>query len=432
MKVRVILLICLALVPFEPSKAVTLSPQNEGQVLIFPYVSALGGNDTLISISTDGEAKALKVYFRDVDGEISLSFNLYLGQRDTWVAALTQVDDQVQLAIGSPNCTLPNLGSEGSSLTVPITSGFLEVFEMGSVVDEDLDNAVETHDCSALASMWEPDGAWLTDPTSGLMTPEGGLRGNATLINVQEGNSYSFVAKALTQFTDQIQHSAPDATHPDLSSAHDAGTDAGETTSRLCFDDTCIEDTWATPVQAVSAALVAHQLSGEYSVEAEIGAQTEVILTYPLQRFLLSTGASLNILDRTGSYLPPNNICPPGIPCVATTYIGNTFQSMFFMSFSDSAEDEGEVLPLDILGENHEAFFPNSDTPEIPTQGTFDLYFSSPNSQSNSGRDYWGKAVLGLVLQRYTNGHLHDDQGRQVRANYGNALELRREQDISD
>ncbi|MCF6235196.1 MAG: hypothetical protein L3J70_02270, partial [Gammaproteobacteria bacterium] len=99
--------------------AVSLNPGKEGQVLIFPYYSNLGGNQTLIQITKPLQGagasapRALKIHFRDRNGNRVLSFNLYLAE-PLWSAAITTVDGQSQLILPDNSCTVPQLKQGGT------------------------------------------------------------------------------------------------------------------------------------------------------------------------------------------------------------------------------------------------------------------------------------------------------------------------------
>src|SRR6056297_3229872 len=76
------------------SHAVNLNPDGLGQVLLYPYYTVRGGNDTLISVvNTTSDVKAVKVRFIEaLNSAEVLDFNLYLSPFDVWTAALTETD----------------------------------------------------------------------------------------------------------------------------------------------------------------------------------------------------------------------------------------------------------------------------------------------------------------------------------------------------
>ena len=149
------------------SNAVNVSPDGTGQVLLYPYYSARGGNDTLISIvnSTD-RGKAVKIRFREaVNSRDVLDFHIYMSAFDVWTAAVTATDDDgAKLVTNDTTCTVPYVFGDfdgevdfrdfdynvkevkdGSTVTTPGTidggptgiertaSGYIEVIEMATM-----------------------------------------------------------------------------------------------------------------------------------------------------------------------------------------------------------------------------------------------------------------------------------------------------------
>lgn len=443
MNLKTILLTSLALMVFSPASAVMLSPDKQGQVLIFPYFGTLGGNTTLITVSTqNGPAQALKVHFRDRQGAAALSFNLYLEGNGSWVTALNQINGETHLELPDASCIFPALDDGSGSAVVPLTSGYLEVIEMGTIIDTDISNLVNEFDCDALNALWAENGQWNNDPSFGLVAPSGGLRGTASVVNVERGTLYSFVASALTGFSDIPQHSAPGELLPDLTTAHDAGTDNDATTSIVCQKQACIEDTWENPADAVAVSLLARQLTGDFSSETSVRASAEVVLAFPMRKFYFDvghTGVQSNIsfsffvYDRTGAGDKTDNICTPIIdlpPCNAPFghVIGRN--SIGVLSFNNTVSDFGTTLASNILSEEYTSSYPSPQFPTIRESGQFNLFMFVGNDRfrSNSGRIYAGIPVIGAVLQEFSNGQLTNTAGQLVRANYGNAFELSRNQ----
>src|SRR5262245_56734028 len=70
--------------------AVSVNPRGTGQVLLFPYYTANGGNQTLLTlVNTTARAKALKLRFNEArNGRTVFEMNLYLAAYDTWAAAV--------------------------------------------------------------------------------------------------------------------------------------------------------------------------------------------------------------------------------------------------------------------------------------------------------------------------------------------------------
>ncbi|MCF6264878.1 MAG: hypothetical protein L3J24_15000 [Xanthomonadales bacterium] len=178
MRLISILLFALSgLVLVTHASAVALNPGKQGEVLIFPYYSNLGDNQTLIQITKPlqgigaSQPRALKFHFRDRNGIVVLSFNLYLTE-GLWSAAISSVNGQSQLILPDNSCTVPQLKQPGSNVAaVPLSSGFLEIIDMGSIVDQATVDAANAFDCDRLEAMWADGGVWRNaDPGFELLT----------------------------------------------------------------------------------------------------------------------------------------------------------------------------------------------------------------------------------------------------------------------
>lgn len=92
------------------ASAVELSHDGRGDVLLYPFYSVEGGNDTYISVANNTDKpKALRVRFREgVENAEVLAFNLYLGPRDHWAGAVTESSQgDTHLVSNDDSCTYP-------------------------------------------------------------------------------------------------------------------------------------------------------------------------------------------------------------------------------------------------------------------------------------------------------------------------------------
>jgi len=120
------------------AQAVNLNPDGLGQVLIYPYYTANGGNSTLLSVvNTTDNAKAVKVRFLEgFNSREVLDFNLYLSHHDVWVAGIianapqsadytpSEWDTDTSLVITDDSCTVPYLfGDYPVELAVGLLAG---------------------------------------------------------------------------------------------------------------------------------------------------------------------------------------------------------------------------------------------------------------------------------------------------------------------
>ena len=70
--------------------AVNLNPDGLGQVLLYPYYTVNGGQQTVLSvINTTAVGKAVKVRFLEgYNSREVLDFNLFLSEFDVWTASV--------------------------------------------------------------------------------------------------------------------------------------------------------------------------------------------------------------------------------------------------------------------------------------------------------------------------------------------------------
>ncbi|MDH4019115.1 MAG: hypothetical protein OEU84_05895 [Xanthomonadales bacterium] len=100
------------------AQAVNINPDGTGQVLLYPYYTINGGNQTIFSvINTSEDAKAVKVRFLESENSQEvLDFNLYMSAFDVWSAAISEIPD----GMSYPDCDLLGTGvvCEGPLLTI--------------------------------------------------------------------------------------------------------------------------------------------------------------------------------------------------------------------------------------------------------------------------------------------------------------------------
>ncbi|WP_147307725.1 hypothetical protein [Wenzhouxiangella sediminis] len=299
------------------ASAVNVNPEGLGQVLLYPYYTARGGNDTVISIvNTTERGKAVKIRFIEaLNSREVLDFNIYMSPYDVWTGAVTAEGDGGKLVTSDSTCYVPNFGGEqpflrfgyagdgGPQGLERTASGYIEVIEMGTMVAQPgsqpggADPAIipwsakhvngVPRDCARLEAEWT-DGSglfWLDggDSTFGFDTQQGasgGLFGSANIINVAEGTLLSYNATAIDGFwaAGDMNHSEPDSVLPDLSN--------GTNSESFVFDNGVLEQhTWSEPLLALNSALTLDRLMNEYVTQDGLNAQTEWVLTLPTKRF---------------------------------------------------------------------------------------------------------------------------------------------------
>lgn len=91
------------------ANAVNVNPDGLGQVLLFPYYTARGGNDTLISIvNTTDRGKAVKIRFIEaLNSREVLDFNIYMSPFDVWTGAVTAEGEGAKIVTTDTTCTVP-------------------------------------------------------------------------------------------------------------------------------------------------------------------------------------------------------------------------------------------------------------------------------------------------------------------------------------
>lgn len=407
-----------------------------GQALIVPIYSTEGGFDTLLAVSNTHDssesAVALKAHFIDADEQIVGSFNVYLRSLSTWALGLRSENGQSVSGHFTGGCVLQAGAGGGveliNSIQLDSTVGYVEIVEMGSVSESTLIEALNEGNCSVIDQYWMDILADGADPNTVMDGPRGVVRANVALINVARGTMYAIDAIGLQNFRNSEFHTAPGEPVPDLSSADNA---ADVTISTNCYTTRCVVDEWSDPVEAVSAALMAREVTGEYAINDAIGARTEWVITAPTLRFASvpnpatrNIGAYLLLTNRRGERQyrinPPTPNLPP--PPFSSSFEGpwvvdRPVQSGYFTSESAPTSDDS------ILALPHSGPIPAQFNAGLTRAGftRFDS-FAQPTQTSLGGRDYFGAAVIGVVLQEVNNGVIPSSDGGVRIASFGNAF----------
>lgn len=312
------------------SNAVHVNPDGTGQVLLYPYYTTRGENDTLISVvNTTDDVKAIKVRFLEGDNSREvLDFNLYMSPFDVWVASITEGDGGPEFRTSDNSCTVPwffdPATGSGSFVFTNLLydsispdsgrdgidrarEGYLELIEMGTVDPAGL-GAFAVHDgsggidangdplpadCLELTNAWSVvsgvQGAWLVDPQTDMAPPTGGLFGDGIVINVPGARASGYDAVALDSFyvpdpaVDPVSlHQTPSSPEPDLADAVPATSSVVLSTGTT--PPLVVTDTWAAGILAVSASLMVEQVMNQYATEAFINGGTEWVITYPTKK----------------------------------------------------------------------------------------------------------------------------------------------------
>ncbi len=456
------------------STAVNINPDGIGQILLYPYYSVRGDNNTLISVvNTTNNVKAVKVRF--LEGKNSrecLDFNLYLSPYDVWTAALVATtstepghagEDSVKLITSDNSCLSPNTimaGQQflpyGYSAPAPYdelgldmkrcTEGHFEMIEMGNVVNTATNgNAASavTHgasgvpaDCSVVHNNWL-GGAWSALATDGIVDPDGsgGLFGSAAIVNVPAGTEVSYNADAIQSYSTVAQHRNPGDLFPNVAS----GNNLVSNVFYAATPGSIVTDTWnSSEVQAVSAVYMHDHIYGEFEITDDFGADTEWVVTFPTKTFYtdpFSTATTFGV----GAPVEPftRGLSDP--------YNGRPACESFAMQRWDREEQQlgggvllpsprppGELGPVFCWETNVLEFHDENDVFDIDASlilsssnnmfvrpgfnnGWAEIAFAQSTNDNVAGRTYTGLPVTGFAVQKFVNGTLG---GGTTLANY--------------
>jgi len=324
------LTVAAALAGVGTAQAVSVNPDGLGEVLIFPYYTVEGNQDTYINlVNTTGNTKAVKVRFLEaMNSQEVLDFNLYLSPYDHWSAVITRDADGEGAVIktADTSCTVPNSLAAPSEGTLGpaikfrdfeyeddsvnglarTREGYVEVIEMAELedsntdADQNVENAIEHSngvpgDCSVLASAWA-DANFLNGNNTGVteVPPAGGLYGYGVLIDVDGGTDATYDAVALDEFSDAAIHNRPGSNLPSLNqvSPADGYIIDGNTVVPASFVQTSTPGanpvTIEKDVDAVSAVLMHNSIANDYVLEPGLNAGTDWVVTFPTKRYYVN------------------------------------------------------------------------------------------------------------------------------------------------
>lgn len=330
--------------------AVNLNPDGLGQVLIYPYYTTQGGNDTLISVvNTAPVGKAVKVRFiESLNSREVLDFHLYLSRFDVWTGAIVSsaaaniADEGAGLITVDRSCTAPDIARGGLGFDrgavqqladgryfVPFTNfafsgganddetesltrtqeGYIEVIEMADIVRPSAVNSWIEHvngepgDCEAVNEAWFIDGGEFdTDPTFNMAAPsgQGQLFGNAMIVSPARGTVNGYAADAIEGFNYAILHQPPGDTNPGLDAVNNPGPDLLNATAYVFRFGNVVEATYPNDVpygkvDAVSALYASPRVINEYYLDSNdiVTASSEWVLTFPTKRYYVDTNPAL-------------------------------------------------------------------------------------------------------------------------------------------
>lgn len=432
--------------------AVEIGRAGIGQYLIYPYFDVRGTQQVFLTIENTGmDVVALKL--RVIDGKSGEAFwasNLYLSGNDVWTATLmANSEGRLIIRTRDASCLVPQGLAIENSIQFNTESdtavGFIEVVEMGVLINETEDsaaaariygsvNTASPQDCMQLANAWSAQGYWTLDPLVDLAPPKGEITGELSTINVPEGTLYSYHATALANYSLRSNHTDPAEFQPDLRDTY-SETDDGTVISMIDTGQGLIVDRWNNPIHAVNAALIGQKFQGRFVVAASIGAQTELHVTLPTWALRF---------DESGLVRPPfeaSNGFSEGVRFTDVAYDENGIRTLPipiecspFPCRDQFLQVSGAISTFPI-----EPGFRHSSAVRIAADGRASGYVEisatgvrQPLTNETSGNVYRGAPAIMLIQRTYTNGKLTDEAGNAVRANYSDIMQLRRKVKVEE
>jgi len=448
------------------AQAVFVNPEGHGQVLLYPYYTVEGGNDTYINlVNTTNEYKAVKVRILEaMNSQEVLDFNLYLSPQDHWSAVITADTNGAGAVIrtADTSCTVPNalaataVGVAGPSVAFRDTTysgdsvnglertreGYVEIIEMGVLTDAVTDQPGVLHnaaglpgDCSVLTTNWQPAGKWTADETTDVDVPTGGLYGYGVIINVADGTDATYDAVALDKFVDVVEdplattiHAAPGSILPSLAQA----TPIAHVLDGSAAAPAVIA---ATPVSglgidAVSTVLQSSSIMNDYVLEPTINGATDWVVTFPTKKVYVNKPAPADApftnvwsattstaceeigivyYDREERSVSPDPLdfspLPPAGAATSLCHEAN------IISFNNSDVLSGSSRVQTDLNVIH-----NNGWMEVDFTGTFNTI---AREIATDAGDFEGLPVIGFAVQKYVNG---DVNGTGVLSNYAGSV----------
>lgn len=341
----------LLVTPLPAQAIMHLANDGRGEVLIFPYYTSDGGNQTLLSVvNSTSRGKAVKVRFREgSNSRPVLDFNIYLAPFDVWTASVfdPQTGHRAALVTRDNSCTVPRIktstvlpalsngaryvgfsnyaytgvnNDSGDDTTARAREGHFEMIEMGEVTNATRQSlsAISPNasgvplNCAQVENAWSPgasanDAYWRSgNALVDMAVPRGGLHGFAAMVDALGGTMLGYGAEAIVGFSTVVQHTVPGDASPNLGSA--VGTD-GVVFARIAQGDgeARLRYPAAQAIDAVSAIFTARAVYNDFVSSAAVGGASEWVVTFPTKHFYTDLPAGpavapfVNVFPRSGT-----------------------------------------------------------------------------------------------------------------------------------
>jgi hypothetical protein len=304
------------------SSAVNLSSNRVGEALVYPYFIARDGQFSLLTlVNRANQGKAVKLHVREgLNGASVLSLNVFLAPNDVWTAAIGEAGDGAALYTVDDSCTMPPIPKSGLAFhnrqylgdaetlrSLDRTrEGYVEALEMATIKPTSITGGLlqsrnigviprpsTAAPCDAVSD------ATVATRNSDYTLPEGGLSGSITLVG--DSMSTSIDAIALNGLSIRTGPTTAQSLAPDWSDVTDTTTtllnDGNATDTQL------IVARFDRGIDAVSAALMASALEGEYAYEAqrETVPKTDWLVTFPTKRHYVNSALDFGPFQRAWS-----------------------------------------------------------------------------------------------------------------------------------
>jgi hypothetical protein len=282
------------------TRAIQISPNGEGEALIFPYYTVRNGAITLISIvNTASTGKILRLSVRESKNASEvMDVEIYLSGNDVWTAAIIPTADGAKIISNDKSCPLPAALAQGLDFrngaylsdrtelrTLDRTrEGHIQVLESaaiepGSVTDLDI-----TPDASGNRACQQTNNASQARLAADYIPARGGLFGSAVIVNSSMSTSYQAIALSGMGF---VRRQPPQIPFNLVS---------GTSTRALILESDpsgasrLIDAEFVLPADALDAVLMRSGLIAEYSTDTVQA--TDWVLTAPTKRRYTNNGTN--------------------------------------------------------------------------------------------------------------------------------------------
>jgi hypothetical protein len=303
-----------ALAGVNGAQAVHLNPDGLGEVLLYPYYTVEGSQDTYIQVvNTTMHTKAVKVRFREaLNSQEVLDFNLYLSPYDHWSAVITRGDTDAAVIITADNsCTVPNALSDGNAISFRNTDyltdsqngldrtreGYVEMIDMGVVGNAAVADPTRqystfaTHvqpagvpaSCAGLQAAWNAGGYWsTTDQRDAVTAAIGGLYGYEVIIDSPEGTAGATSAVALDDFDGNTAlHFPPGTSSPGLGDSAGPASVINGTSIWTGTGLSVASGLGNGAIDTVTAVLSRRSIVNDFILEPSLNAGTDWTVVWP-------------------------------------------------------------------------------------------------------------------------------------------------------